>query len=264
MNMTTTAEQTAVTLTVERGLEVLRAFRADRAPLSNAELVRRTGLPKATVSRLTGTLIRIGFLRRVSGGRQFELSAGALSIGHAYLEVNPVTRLVNPFMQELADKLELGVALAVPDHLDMLYIAYRTSPKIATLRLGVGTLLPMESTSVGRAYLYALPEPERRVRMSAILEAAGKNAEVVRRNLDTAFEDLRTSGVCMAVGEYQRNAFGIALPLTVGRSRTLMALNCGGVEMEPDMMAIRKRAIPQLQAAARKLTELLADVDCEL
>ena len=35
-------------------------FRAARAPLSNAELVRRTGLPKATVSRLTTTLISIG------------------------------------------------------------------------------------------------------------------------------------------------------------------------------------------------------------
>ena len=54
----------SVTLTVERGLEVLRAFHAERTPLSNAELVRRTGLSKATVSRLTTTLIRIGFLRR--------------------------------------------------------------------------------------------------------------------------------------------------------------------------------------------------------
>ena len=32
---------------------------------------------------------------------------------------------------------------------------------------------------------------------------------------------------------------------------------------EPDMTAIRKRAIPELHAAARRLTELLADVDCE-
>lgn len=117
-------------------------------------LVRRTGLPKATVSRLTTTLISVGYLRRVGGGRQFELSAGALSIGHAYLEANPVTRIVNPIMQKLADKLDLSVALAIPHHVDMLYIAWRASVKIATLRLGVGSLLPMESTAVGRAYLY--------------------------------------------------------------------------------------------------------------
>ena len=38
-------------LTVSRGLQVLRAFRGERNPLSNAEIVARTGLPKSTVSR---------------------------------------------------------------------------------------------------------------------------------------------------------------------------------------------------------------------
>jgi IclR family transcriptional regulator, positive regulator for flagellar biogenesis len=260
--MTGTDEQRSITLTVERGLEVLRAFRAARAPLSNAELVRRTGLPKATVSRLTTTLISVGYLRRVGGGRQFELSAGALSIGHAYLEASPVTRIVNPIMQRLADKLDLSVALAIPHHVDMLYIAWRASVKIATLRLGVGSLLPMESTAVGRAYIYALPESEREPLVAALLEAAGDQADAVRKNLDTAFDDLRHSGVCMAVGEYQRNAYGIALPLVVGQSGTLMTLNCGAVELAPDMTAIRKRVIPELKSAAVTLTDLLADVDC--
>ncbi|MBC8746006.1 DNA-binding IclR family transcriptional regulator [Paraburkholderia sp. WC7.3g] len=261
--MTTTDAQRNITLTVERGLEVLCAFRAARSPLSNAELVRRTGLPKATVSRLTTTLISVGYLRRVGGGRQFELSAGALSIGHAYLEANPMTRIVNPVMQKLADKLDLSVALAIPHHLDMLYIGWRASGKIATLRLGVGSLLPIETTAVGRAYLYALPQAEREPLIAELLEAAGDHADVVRKNLDTAFDDLRESGVCMAVGEYQRNAYGIALPLVIGRSHTLMTLNCGAVELVPDMMAIRKRVIPELKSAAVRLTELLVDVDCE-
>ncbi|SIT41767.1 Transcriptional regulator, IclR family [Paraburkholderia piptadeniae] len=261
--MNGTDTQTNVTLTVERGLEVLRAFRAARAPLSNAELVRRTGFPKATVSRLTTTLIAIGYLRRVGGGRQFELSAGALSMGHAYLEANPVINIVNPFIQKLADKLELSVALAVPHRLDMIYIAWRASARIATLRLGVGSLLPMESTSVGRAYLYALSPAEREPLVGALLEAAGEHAAIVRRNLEVAFADLSESGVCMSVGEYQRNAYGIALPVVVGRSRTIMSLNCGAIELDPDMTAIRNRVMPELKATARKLTEELVDVDCE-
>ena len=52
------------------GLRPLRAFRCDRASLGNAELVRRTGLPKATVSRLTTTLLQVGFLRHVAGGSE--------------------------------------------------------------------------------------------------------------------------------------------------------------------------------------------------
>ncbi|TDF67189.1 IclR family transcriptional regulator [Cupriavidus sp. L7L] len=252
-----------VTMTLERGLQVLRAFRAERVPLTNGELVRRTGLSKSTVSRLTMTLVSMGFLRRVAGGPQFELASGPLDIGHAYLETSAVTRLAHPFMQQLADRLNVSVALAVPDQLDMLYVAYRTSTRIATLRLGVGSLLPMGLTAIGRAWLWGLPEDTRAGYVASVVEAAGPQAEEVQKNIEAAFEDLRTSGVCMSLGEYQRNAYGIALPLRVGRADTLMALNCGAVELRPDVDAIRARIVPELRAAAVELMVLLRDVGSE-
>jgi DNA-binding IclR family transcriptional regulator len=250
-----------VTMTLERGLEVLRAFHAERTPLSNAELVRRTGHSKATVSRLTTTLIRVGFLRRVGGGRLFELATGALSLGHNYLQVNPISQAAQPIMQALADKLNLSVALAAPDHLDMLYIGYCTGARIATLRLGVGSLLPMGSTSVGRAYIWGLPPAQRGACIAAVKAAAGSNAKSVQNGIDEAFWDLEENGVCMSVGEYQRDAYGIALPIEVGRERALMTLSCGAVELEPNIAALRKRIVPALKAAAKQLTALLRDVE---
>lgn len=252
-----------VTMTLERGLQVLRAFRAERAALTNGELVRRTGLSKSTVSRLTTTLIRIGFLRRVVGGAQFELATGSLSIGHAYLETNPVRRAAQPVMQQLADRLDVSVALAIPDHLDMLYIAYRTSTRIATLRLGVGSLLPMGWTSIGRAWLWGLPEDARRNFIETLKQGAGAQAPELEKGIEAAFDDLRTEGVCMSLGRYQRNAYGIALPIVVGRSATLMSLSCGAVELEPDMVKLRRRIAPELKAAAIELAALLRDVDAE-
>ncbi len=253
-----------VTMTLERGLQVLRAFRAERVPLSNGELVRRTGLSKSTVSRLTTTLVAMGFLRRAAGGAQFELASGPLGIGHAYLEASEVTRLAHPFMQALADRLNVSVALAVPDHLDMLYVAYRTSTRIATLRLGVGSLLPMGLTAIGRAWLGGLPDDQRSGYVDAVVAAAGSQASVVRKNIEGAFEDLNSSGVCMSFGEFQRNAYGIAVPITVGRARTLMALNCGAVDLLPDVNAIRARIVPELKAAAVELKGLLRDVEGEV
>jgi hypothetical protein len=48
-----------------RGLEVLRAFRADDGFLGNLEIAERTGLPKPTVTRLTYTLCELGYLAQV-------------------------------------------------------------------------------------------------------------------------------------------------------------------------------------------------------
>ncbi|HSV79250.1 MAG TPA: IclR family transcriptional regulator [Ramlibacter sp.] len=248
-------------LTVQRGMEVLRAFRSERLPLSNAELVRRTGLPKATVSRLTSTLMERGFLRHVAGGREFELSTGPLSIGHAYIEASPLLKLAHPFMQEFADRQNASVALAIPHGLEMLYVGYRISRQIATLRLGVGSLLPMGVTAIGRAYLWALPPAQQKVQLAALRRAAGSQGATLEQGIRAAFADLESTGTCFAVGGYQRDAFGIALPVRIGRQQTLMALSCGSVEVEEKLEATRHRIAPALRKAAPQLEKLLAEVE---
>lgn len=252
-----------VTMTLERGLRLLRAFRAERVSLGNAELARRTGMSKSAVSRLTMTLVSTGFLRRVQGGARFELAGGPLCIGHAYLEASELAQLAAPSLQKLADRLNVSAGLAVPDQLDMLFVAYRTSARIATLRLGVGSLLPMAQTAIGRAWLWALPQDRRTSYVDKVVEAAGPQAAAVRQRIEAAFDDLRTSGVCMSAGEYQRHAYGIAVPLRVGKAGQLMALNCGAIELHPDLDAIRARIAPELKVAAAEMTVLLRDADVE-
>lgn len=254
----------SATLALERGLQLLRAFRAERAPLTNADLVRRTGFSRSSVSRLTATLLHLGYLRRVAGGPEFELAPAGFGIGFAYAKTNPVTQRVHPLLQRLADRLHVSVALAVPDGLDMLYIAYRTSAQIGTLRLDVGSLLPMGRTAIGRAWLWGLPPQQRERYVAAILEAAGSDAPQIRQRLDGAFADLDASGVCMAVSEYQRNAYGLALPIRVGRAGTLMAMSCGGVGLAlDDVGVLYQRMKPALKDAAREATALLCDLDAE-
>src|SRR5215469_15013844 len=52
---------------VGRITAVLEAFRDDRDALALSELARRAGLPKTTVHRLAGELIRCGLLERADG-----------------------------------------------------------------------------------------------------------------------------------------------------------------------------------------------------
>lgn len=248
-------------MTVERGLEVLRAFRSDRASLTNAELVKRTGLPKATVSRLTSTLIQVGFLRLVPGKRGFELSAGALGIGHAYLAGNDLLQTAQPWMQDLADRLDVSVALAIQDGIDMLYVGYSVSRKVATLRLGVGSVLPMGTTAIGRAYLGGLPAPECERLIAEHRRRAGDQGPALERDIRDCLADLETSGTCAVKGGFQRGTYALALPVWIGRERVLMGLSCGRADVQPDLKAERQRLAPEIKKAARELEALLADFD---
>lgn len=53
-----------------RGLELLRCFTPSESVLGNQELARKTGLPKPTITRMTHTLTRLGYLKYLpqSGG----------------------------------------------------------------------------------------------------------------------------------------------------------------------------------------------------
>jgi DNA-binding IclR family transcriptional regulator len=249
------------TLTVERGLIILRAFRAQPVTLSNAELVRRTGLPKATVSRLTSTLTQTGFLKQVAGRRQFELGTSALGIGHAFIQASRIVQIAQPFMQTLANQLDVSTALAVGSQLEMLYVAHCAGEKIATLRLGIGSLVPIGTTAIGRSWLWGLKPAAQTSYIANLKQAAGPNAKALETQIQNSFAELEETGVCFLVGGYKRNGYGIALPLRVGREKTVMALSCEAIDVDPNLSALRRKIVPALKAAVPKLEALLADID---
>ena len=64
-----------------RGLEVLCAFRAGTPRMGNHDFAERTGLPKPTISRITHTLTKLGFLSYVPRAELYELGPEALAEG---------------------------------------------------------------------------------------------------------------------------------------------------------------------------------------
>src|SRR5260221_8907303 len=71
--------------TLARGLEVLRCFTPLEPQLGNKEISVRTGLPKPTVSRLTYTLTKLGYLRHNMRLGKYQLGSAVLPIGYPLL-----------------------------------------------------------------------------------------------------------------------------------------------------------------------------------
>ena len=63
-----------------RGLEVLRCFRPGEQFLTNAELAKRCGIPKPTITRLTYTLTKLGYLNYSEHLAKYQLGAGVLAL----------------------------------------------------------------------------------------------------------------------------------------------------------------------------------------
>ncbi len=152
---------------LERGIEILRAFRPGSALLGNMELAERTGLSRSTVSRLTQTLVGAGFLQIDPRTRTYRLAPTVLSLAHAMRAGSTVLAVAAPLMRAAAQAHRINVGLAAPDRDEMVYLeSIRYNPRPSLRSVVSGQRVPMELTSLGRAYL-AGAAPERR---DALLE----------------------------------------------------------------------------------------------
>src|SRR5690606_34923895 len=68
-----------------RGLKLLRCFEPGQAFLGNQELAERTGFSKATVSRLTYTLVRLGYLNYHPEKYRYSLGSAVLVTAYPHL-----------------------------------------------------------------------------------------------------------------------------------------------------------------------------------
>ena len=78
------------------GSMCLRAFQPNDGLLGNQEIAARTNLPKPTVSRLTYTLTKLGYLTPVPRFEKYQLAPAAMALGYAALANLGVRHLSEP------------------------------------------------------------------------------------------------------------------------------------------------------------------------
>jgi len=139
-----------------RGVELLRAFGPDDDFLGNAELSRRTGIPRPTVSRLTYTLASLGYLVYVEAQEKYRIGQAAMLPAQRYLSGAGIRDIAQPLMQSLAFATGCTVALAAPDRHDMVYLEVCQPRGALVMRLTPGSRLPMATSAIGKAWLAGL------------------------------------------------------------------------------------------------------------
>lgn len=245
-----TAESSNPAASLTRGLEILRAFTIEDATLGNQELLERTGLPKATVSRLTATLVDLGYLHYDNGLGRYSIGPATVSLGYSALSSNAVIHLARPLMQVLADKTGAAVALGTRDGLEMVYLANCRSNSPVSLQLNVGSRLPIWRTAMGLAYMAEMvPDIRSSVVERLISDNPSQTAQITQA-FDDTMHQYTTNGFVAGFGVWFSyiNAIGVAFRPTDGSP--LIALTCGGIV---DILP-RERCINEVAPALLDLT----------
>lgn len=211
-----------------RGLGVLACFRSGDTQLGNQELAERCGLPKSTVSRLTMTLTRLGYLIQMPDSGRYRLGMATLSLGSAMLSRLDLRQVARPMMQELAAFSGASVSLGARDGFSMIYIEHCRGPAALTLSMDVGARIPLATSSIGRAYLAAIGESERAEIMAQVRAHDEAAWPKVRAGIERAVKDHAKLGITCSFGDWQKDVNGIARAFHPGGGLPPMAISCGG------------------------------------
>ena len=211
-----------------RGLDVLACFRSGDKVLGNQEIAQRCKLPKSTVSRLTYTLTRQGYLIHIEEIGKYRLGTATLSLGSTMLVRLDVRQIARPLMQELADFATAEVSLGTRDRFSMNYVENCRSSALLTLSLDVGSRIALATSAIGRAWLAAITEDERRPLLEQLRARDEQAWPEVQAGVDKALQDYRSLGVACSFGDWQKNVNAIARAFQPGGGLPPMVINCGG------------------------------------
>lgn len=230
---------------LDRIIAILEVARESHGSTTITQLALATGIPKSTVSRLVGDLVRRRYLTRTRDGvtvglRLFELGARAST-------PRRLSAAALPVLAELFNATGEHLNVAVQEGSDMLsVISVRGRLRPAPSRAGVR--VPSVTTALGKAVL-AFAEDEAVVR--GITEGLDP---IARHSYEKELARVRISAIAIDRCETFPGVVGVASPILSSDRCPVAAISVAGPAADMDT----NRIGPLVRHAAMALTQRLA------
>jgi len=246
----------SVSTTLIRGLEVLSCFSSAGESLSNAEIARRLGLNRPTVSRLCKTLISQGFIRRDKSGA-FRLAPKILTLAYPVLAAARWRHSAVGLMREVAEFTAGNITLAVISGADFVSVQTAGEAQNFPHVPEIGITGPLVASATGRALLSLLSGQEFN---DALALSRLTYPELFARYADhtvASIERCRSEDrFCVSYGDWRPSIYAASAPL--GRSEDGLAatLTCALPSYRTRREDMEEDVGPRLHQAANTLRQM--------
>jgi DNA-binding IclR family transcriptional regulator len=240
-------------IAISRAFEILRCFSISSPILGITDIVQRTGLPKATVSRITSTLEELGYLVRTPSVRKYRLGWGLLSLNYPLLARMPIRQVVRPAMHALATHAKANVNMATLDRLSVVFVESVRFDETHVTRPDIGASRPLLIGAIGPALVCGMGESARAALLNRLKVTDPQAYASGLPRLEKARRSIAQKGYCVASGEFAPGLYSIAAPMRVGPFEEFLSFNCvlSGPPLRKER--IENDIAPRLLAMVRKL-----------
>ena len=240
-----------------KGLQVLECFSADHPRLTIAQVAEMTGFDRATARRFLLTLHHLGYAGY--DGIHFTPEPRILRLGMGALAALPLPQIVQPWLDQLSERIGQSCSVAILDDTEIVYVARAAQRRVMSIGLMPGSRLPAHCSSLGRVLLAALP-PEQAAR---IVERSDLTPRTVHSKHDpqailTEIGKVREQGYAVIAQEIELGLCSLAVPIYDAKGRAVAALNTGMAALHATPEALSGTYLPALRATQDGLRRVLA------
>lgn len=239
-----------------RGLEVIRAFNRSKSRMTLSEVAERTAMTRAAVRRFLLTLVREGYAE--TDGKYFRLRPKVLELGFSLLSSMDITEIMQPVVDELAQRLQESVFVAVLDGDAVRYVARATTQRVVSIGINLGSRAPAHAVSTGRVLLAGLPEDKLNEYLdNATLEKITPHTVTSKVQLASLIEETRRQGWAIVDQELEVGLRSISAPIKNRSGEIVAALNvcCPSVRLTTKEM--QAQVLPELLDAASRISLMM-------
>jgi IclR family pca regulon transcriptional regulator len=212
-----------------RGLDVLALFSREQPTVLLTDVVKRTGLNKATAYRILSTLEATGYLERDPDTRRYRPGLKVLQLGFAALHSLDIRQIAHPHLEQLAHEQDLTGSLGVLDGVQVVYVDRIRNREIVGLLLGPGDRIPAHCSSMGKVMLAHLTHTElKKTLETAELKPRTVNSITSVEDLITEIGRIRNDGYALNDEELASGLRAVAAPIFDSDGHCCAAINVSG------------------------------------
>ncbi|WP_323001569.1 IclR family transcriptional regulator [Denitromonas sp.] len=246
---------------IEVGGTLLQALVRHGTPMMLRDLARDAGMPPAKAHPYLVSFGKLGLIEQDPVTGRYGLGPFALQVGLSALQGLEPLRAATPAVAQLADDLQLNIAIAVWGNRGPTIVRIEECNRPIHVNMRPGTVMtPLMASATGRLFAAFLPERITRPLVESELAQLGSGEQPAlrqsRRHVDETLAEIRQHGLARALGNPIPGINAFSAPVFDSGNHLTLALTAMGPASSFDP-AWDGPIATRLMASAREISQRL-------
>lgn len=238
-----------------RAFAILELIADAESPPSLEELTRASGLPKPTVYRILGLLMRGGLVQREPFEKRYVVGRRVCALSLLVQTRSPLRARRRAILARLVEEIGETCNFTMLDNHEVFYLDRVETTANVRLHMEVGSRVPLHCTASGKLFLAHLaPHQVHKVLGGGPLKRYTARTITSTEALERELRKIKMSGISTDTGEFLEGSVCLAVPVSDPGGRICAAVAVHG---PVPRMTLKKgyAFVPALKRAAAMIGE---------